>query len=452
MDDDLAPGASYAPAAPASRLLWLSRMRQVVLVVCIAAGVGSAACATTRLVETEHLARVSRMTEAAPRTMSTAEHHASRFDPRTWLRLYDRAHAATDWLSAAQVRVDDERVYAPIKIDVIDDARAITIRGLGRDELDDLRDARPSAAPYLVIDGDSARIEATGADLRAWIDTFIDAVAERHYPAGGVEGRDPRAYLRWSVVGGRPLGRWTIELARHAPIEVSGRLIFDRLSYGLVAWQAWAWRDVSYAEVSNLSGGKTAGAILAATVATVVTGGLDLVIGPPQDPGTWNGTPAPHARDAALLFDASTRRRSTVQVVTQTELAIDAARAAQVHAGITVMARLAQAVDLGLGVGHVQVREPVAADGRFAYVRIGAHLPLDARHRWALPMSIDLGGSFGGKLQQISRARIGVQRRVGERGYVGATVVPTGQRWRESTEPRPAVGLISVGLEGAFAF
>jgi hypothetical protein len=432
------------------------------------------ACTSTRAVLREDLLPAMQANDGRHKVVATTSRGTIRVDPTSKIRLFNARHEASDWLSANDVHVDTRALYAATTFDVAAKARRITIRGLEADDLDELRNTRPEGDAVLEIDthGD-ATLVAPPEQMRGWLDAFIDAVAWRHRADG--DGRvcaetdsspechpvssraEARTHLQFQLVGG-PLGEWTIDLEGHAPIELAGRLIFDRLQLGLATWEGWSWDEVAFAEVRHLSGLKTAGGILGGMVGIVVAAvahvpGFSVSTGEPEDPGTWNGTPAVAGRDAPRLFGSGVRRRATARLVSQAELAIDTLGATQLYTGASVAARLGQLFELGGGCGHVATRDgQELSQGAFAFLRIGVHLPIDAAHRWAIPMSFDLGTGIGGTLESFYRFRIGFQRRLGARSFVALSLLPTAANWDDRTRSYAKLGTLAGSIEAGLAF
>jgi hypothetical protein len=420
----------------------------------------------------------------------------SRIDPMSKVRLFNKQHEPTDWLAANELFAGRGWLYAPATVEVVPYTHQVTMRGLDRATLDDLAATRPKLGTSLTIEEDGAAVvQARGEILDTWLADFIDTVSLRHVPRekhacigrpGGLiecfyihTPHMARVYMRLALACA-PFGTWTFALDRHGELVAGGTQIFDRLENGLDTRKGWRWSDVAYAEVEDISGSKTLGAIigtlaLSAALAVVRGGGRvaarggvpgarfgevrapNINIGSTTTyaPGTWRPELADdEGRAAPMLFGERARRRSIARLVLQTDLAVDAFGATQSFETATASVRLGQLVDFGIGGGHLAVRDGSKFwHGGLLFFRFGAHLPIDAPHRYAIPLSMDIGGGGGEPLGVMWRLRTGLQRRIGDNAFVGAAITPTFLNWKHGGPTENAKRWsLAAGLEAGWTY
>ncbi|MDQ3295463.1 MAG: hypothetical protein M3619_02615, partial [Myxococcota bacterium] len=466
-----------------------------------------AACTSTRLASRADVGPITTRKIGDAHVVETTSPWRSRLDPSSMIRLHRGDGAKSSWLAARDLHVAKDGIYVPAVVDVLDHTVRIQIRGLDQEALGKLSSTRPALGAALEVDSEGTAIaSARGKILRTWIWDFVDAVGLHHLPADHEVCTIRRcvrselqkaayAHLRHEL-DGRPLGTWTLELTHDGSISVAGALLFDRLEPGMGARHGWRWSDVAYVEIEDFSGAKTLGAIVGVTALSIALAPVALVVrggpavlgrrassggggggilgsGPggigngrarlfsgrgdwPRATGSWKPMLAdPAGMAAPALFSARARRRATVQVVATAEAAIDPYGAAHVLDGGVATVRFAPYFELGMGGAHLAAR---TADGWWhgglAFVRMGAHLPIDAAHRYAVPLTIDAGGGGGEQLGFYGRLRWGLQRKLGDRAFVGVMPLsPTMLNWKHGG-PGPAAKRWSVtsGVELGLAF
>ena len=262
----------------------------------------------------------------------------------------------------------------------------------------------------------------------------------------------------------------TAEQGWRAPLYNS-RLI-DMDLFATSTKLGWRWDDVAAIQVRNLSGGKTAGAIVGtAAVAVVVapilllastaggmknggepTGGssgptlegsldtagklVDLAIEADRAHpfGTWEPRLAPSESLASRpLFSTGAQVRSVIRPT----LALDAGAASardSFGTGLVARVRLADVFEIGGGV-----REVWAHDARgwlrstTKVFQTGLHLPLDAGYRFALPLGFEASG--GGHVAHDIRVPWGLRiSSANARWFV--TAMPATPQWMRTTDQK----------------
>ena len=132
--------------------------------------------------------------------------------------------------------------------------------------------------------------------------------------------------------------------------------------------------------------------------------------------------------DAVPIFAARERRRAVVALIAD---AGSSSGNGWLVSGATAGVRFGRLFDLQLGFRHAFRRgakspmaialngdppEVASRDGTFVVARFGFHIPIDAHHRVAIPMSVDVGGGTG----SYFRANLGLRYRLSDRLYLGA--------------------------------
>jgi len=255
-------------------------------------------------------------------------------------------------------------------------------------------------------------------------------------------------------------GRWTDWLDADA-LYVDAHAVFtDGELRGAPARVGWRWADVDTAEVQSVSGLRTlwgfvgtlavsaslvplagtpvmtpaalAPALAGPALSTARWGGAQLVraVAPRREgaPGTWRPALAGDvARDARPLFAGGAQRRAVARLVIAADVAAtlggggrDPLGVDRLIDGVTVAARFGELVEVGGSVRHVAgrglEREGVWSSAPAGAFYLGGHFAVDAHHRVAIPLGVELGGSSAGG---FVRARAGVRVRVKDEWFVG---------------------------------
>jgi hypothetical protein len=125
--------------------------------------------------------------------------------------------------------------------------------------------------------------------------------------------------------------------------------------------------------------------------APAVAGGAEA--SPPESPA------APESAPAARLFEGSIRRTSQIEFVGHAEAGTELVRVEGYTGSLVLGLRIRETFEIGGGVRHVLAPLPPGRDdeldsGLVGFGRIGAHLWVDDRHWFALPLSIDAGAGY----------------------------------------------------------
>ncbi len=421
----------------------------------------------------------------------------TRLDPTSAIRFQNAKGDWSDWIAGDAMHVTNGWVYKNAVADVLDFATRIEIRELDPEMQQAVAVSRPSEGTTLVIEPDgTAVVTGPSAALHRWIRSFFEVVHATH-PGDTAQCTGPRdiqdacarntAYdhVRYTL-NGAPLGVWTVYFDNRIPIELAGELLYNRLEHGLGTRFGWRLEDAERAEVRSLSGSLTLGAIVGTSALAVAllpvaalargsslfpgdgprTGGsawgsgssnvtasdlLDLggaAGGDDDPPGTWKPALADQAGlDAPKLFKSSARRKAIVQLVATASANVDSRRGSYLVQGGAAVARFRQLFEVGMGGLHlVSSRHGDLRNDAIVHARFGLHLPLDAAHRVAIPLSLDLGGGGGEPLGVFFRFNWGLRIKLSEHAFVGvAPATPTLLNWKH--DPTRRKGSISSGVE-----
>ena len=347
------------------------------------------------------------------------------------------------------------------------------------------------AGRSLVSCGDGC-LELRAADLASWMDDFMLAVARAHdgpyhlWPntrrcgATGPPHRQLRTplecereendsehavrHLAWELAG-RPLGRWRFQTSADAwSVPLEGEQLLDALALGLPGTDLARWSDVRGVAVTNVSGGKSFGAIVVTLLLSVAVMPLALlgkVPGPfgevsnasasvvarsgPEGGGHVDATGAasivrpahglPESVAARRLFDFTARRRGWVMVVPTLETGTDITRLDGLAEGGALVLRFLNVGEVGGGALHVVTTAPGGelVHSAVGFFRTRLHFDVDAARRWALVLGLDAGA--GGDVSSFVRFAVGLRARVAGDLFLGLSLFdPT----YSSDQGRPA--------------
>ncbi len=388
-----------------------------------------------------------------------------RLDANSDLRFQRRDGSWTPWRSAAELWVNREGVLIPYAV-AGENLDGVAITGLEDTEIEELL-----AADFALENGALVR----KGRVRDWLTGYV---AAHPIPNGtwGFRAND---------------GTWFEGLtgAHVAKVARDGIAVNDGLR----------WSDMVSAEVKNVSGSKTLVGVVAVTAVAVSIvplvlltkgkiGELPLRVGgavvetgarvavhasfhgccyvasgptaskssptvvPRAEEGTtlWTAGYEPPAGDGAhRLFSSNARRRATIRVGAAFDYAAPVAQHGAWAASLGGLIRFMDLVDLGVGVRSLGVG---AASDRFFFARVGMHAELDARRRFALPLSIDLGG--GGPVNFHARVNFGLRVRVVDAWWLGIHPFnPTYTRYEPGSRlaGMPYLGFPTM-IETTFAF
>jgi hypothetical protein len=353
-----------------------------------------------------------------------------RIDPNSEIRFERTDGTWTVWRHASDLWVNDDGVLFPYFAKVGDLDR-LRVEGLTVVDLDELR----------VAAGDDNVIEYGGA-------------AELTGDVGPVLTR----FLASRT--GASSGTWAFRTRDGVWFDsVTGAALPRMMREGLVAYDGLRFADMRSAKVKNLNGGKTlVGVVAVSAVAVGLAAVIVLTKGKlvPKFPwktvdavaeaaargvvhaavrlpgrccGSSGGTtytkppgpvaeieptsptgpayPLPSTDDAHRLFDGIDRRRANIRFGAAIDFGTSLARHNSWSGNAVGLLRITDLFELGGGLGLIGSGNHV---DRVYLGRVGLHAELDARRHFAVPFSIDLGGSstvaFHARLNLGLRVRI----------------------------------------------
>jgi len=389
-----------------------------------------AACTSTSSVPAGSMTAMQSPT-ADTTVLRDADGEPIRLDANSELRFERTDGSWTPWRSAAELWANREGVLIPYLVRASDLERA-AVAGASEADEDDLRAAA----------GPNDHTEYNGNDLvmhgaiAPWLARYV---ASHPTPSGtwSFRAKDGTWFQNFAGV--------YVPKVAHDGVRVNDGLRFS---------------DMTSAEVKNVSGGKTLVGVAAVTAVAVaivplvvltkgelgkipfnvgaavvetgarvavhasfhgccVSGGkaAPTVYRKSDDGGGSLWTPGyepPGSDGAHRIFTSNARRRATVRL----GAIFDYASAVTLHgpwsATIAGMIRFTDLVDLGAGVRALGVG---SASDRIVFARVGVHAELDAHRRFALPLSVDLGG--GGPVTFHGRINFGLRVRVVDAWWIG---------------------------------
>ena len=462
-----------------------------------------AACTTTHVVPRSELAAIATPRPVDSVVLQSTSVWKTRLDPAAHIRFRNRAGKWSDWIAGDQLFVGKHAIYTAAKIDLLDFATQIDIHGLAERDREVLELARPVGASVSFLPDGTAVMETSSdskavaggssAIMKRWIASFFEAM-RAHYPAPRDTPPLPcgspadYCYLRYTL-GGKPFGRWTVHLPGPTELELAGEALYKGMDDGLATRSGYRWGEIDAAEVESLSGSLTLTAIVGTTALAIALAPAALLLRGVPTPGIkggGSGIPVPgggggpeHARGswdpdvladrdgitAPALFGAAARRKAIVQIAATAEASVGVLGEHAVVEGGAAVVRLGQAFEVGVGGLHFALAERLwpknvartAADddaeqpmplpsGGIAFFRLGAHLPIDAAHRVAVPLSIDVGGGGGEALGVFTRLNWGVRIAIDRFAFVGVMpLTPSFFNWKHDQTLRR--GSVSSGLE-----
>lgn len=369
-----------------------------------------------------------------------------RIDPNSVIQLRNANGAWTPQLWGRDLHVDGTGVWVEkANVRPVRFADQIEITGAPDDLIAALAASQP-ASGELRQAGDTVVIAADRSALGAW----IAAVSP------GPKVHSIRVH--------------TAEQGWRAPLYNSRLADMDLLATSTKL--GWRWDEVAAIKVQNLSGGKTAAAIVGTAAVAVVlapvlllagtAGGMRNYDGPTRGSsgptvrgtldtagtlvdlavtadrahpmGTWAPQLAPaESVSAKPLFSTGAQWRSAIRPT----LAMDAGAASDrdsLGTGLVARVRLGDVFEIGGGV-----REVWAHDTRgwlrstTKVFQVGLHLPLDAGYRFALPWSFEASG--GGHVAHDLRMPWGL-RYTSASGRYFVTAMPATPQWMRTTSQR----------------
>ena len=400
----------------------------------------------------------------------TIDRWRERIDPNTKLRFHSGVAGWTARLSGGDLYVDAGGAWIDQQVPLSELADVVRISGLSPDAEAQLEETRPRDA-RLERDDDGwrvsgsmlggwlgefekavARLDPAGASVVVCGSPCVAATRRQ------LTGDDALMYSLRIVHSGEPLGTWRVYSKRQGWLPpVHGVALLALLDAGRATRVGWRWHDVDTIEVENISGGKTLGAIIGTAAASVLLVPVGLVLqgvsssvghggagassganavgaagniasrlgagGAGETAGSWTPELASTPDlGAGRMFSTGSR----VRAVARLTLSLDgmvARRGQLIGTGVLARVRFGDVCEIGGGVRFLAAHDtmPVpnglalaTSDDQHGWSRaatgvfqIGAHLPLDAGFRVAIPLGFE--ASSGGVIEHDLRVTWGLR-------------------------------------------
>ena len=401
-----------------------------------------------------------------------------RIGPNTQLRLRSTDGTWSDRLEGRDLHVDQRGVWIDSGVlRIAQYADEIELIGATPELLEVIEHTRPPAGS-LLQDGEAWRMVGGVDPLRSWlveleaaltptgnarrvVEMCIDRVTCSSLSSADEQVRAHYAAFDVRVAAIRihtPQQGWRLPLYR-------SRMI-DALRIGITSKIGWPWERVAAIEVENLSGGKTLAAIVGTMAVAVVVLPVALLFRsvpaaqgfrPRGSQGVRlagdtvealaragnAGMPVRGAWEPELASAESIRAKpmfslgAQVRSILRPTLAIDtgAAKAGDlVGTGLVAKLRFVDVFEIGGGVRFVGIRQAGGWRSSVTHVfAMGTHLPLDAAHRFALPIGFEASG--GGAIAHDVRLPWGF-RYTPHGGRWFGTLQPATPAWMRTTSEK----------------
>jgi hypothetical protein len=370
--------------------------------------------------------------------VQTTETWKERIDPNTGLRFKNANGDWSDEVPARSLHVDAAGAWVDRDEQLSQVANRVRITHIAPEVANRIASVRPDTG-HVTYDDDGMILDAPAPELTRWLDNAELAVArldpiERIPGADALDGDAVKLYALRYRKKGAPLGEWSLySMSRGWLPPIHGTDILDALHGRLSTRLGWRWDQIANVKVTNISGGKTLGAMIGCAALSVALlpfalvgrgagsignlsgghagggggGGIPPIggdIGTDASPkGTW---------DPELPVDASSlhaKRLFTpladVRAIVEPTLTFEGAMSRDMRsAGIDAKLRLGQVFEIGGAVREVEAMRVTSTTGAFV---MGVHLPLDAGMHVALPLGFEVGG--GGDIALDLRLPWGVR-------------------------------------------
>jgi hypothetical protein len=394
--------------------------------------------------------------------VNTTTRWQERIDPNTslWLQRGDGAWSRE--LHGRELHGDARGLWIDSHVQVGRHADRVDLVGADVDLLDALEARRPPDAE-LYQEGETWSLRGSADAMRLWI-----AAIEADVDAGSFA----HDITLQSIQIHTPHG-WR-------PPLYHSRLI-DGLRMEFHAKVGWEWNEIAAVVVQNLSGGKTLGAIVGSVALSVVAipfafvarGGsyARQVQGPRPAPLTASanvlnaiGAAAESAKPIATwtprlgsseslhakpLFSTGAKVRAIVRPTLSLDGSL-ASKGDRYSTGVIARARFVDAFELGAGVRQVFSRtNDVWTRSTTPVIQLGAHLPLDAGFRFAIPLAAEV--SFGGAVRYELQLPWGL-RYTSASGRYFVTAQPVTPSWLRTTTTPNGRFAWSASTELGFSF
>lgn len=427
-----------------------------------------------------------------------------RIDPNTRLWLRNTDGTWSDRLEARDLHVDQRGLWVDRGVlRIANYADEVELVGVTPELLAVIEEARP-AAGELIQDGEAWRMRGSVDSLRRWLEALeaeltptgnarrVVAMCVDQVACGSLSDADARARARYAAFDVR-----LAQIRIHTPQQgwrqplYRSRLI-DALRIGVTSKVGWPWERVAAIQVENLSGGKSLAAIVGTMAVAVVVLPIAMVADsmPGQgfrpnssggsggsggsgvrlaggvvdvleraDTASSHGAPMRGAWQPELASTESVRAkpmfstRAQVHAIIRPTLALDTSVAKTgdlVGTGLIAKLRLMDVFEIGGGVRLVGTRDDRGWHTSTTHVfAMGTHLPLDAAHRFALPIGFEASG--GGNIAHDVRIPWGF--RVTQRsGRWFGTVMPATPAWMRTTSEKTGRWTLNGSVEVGVTF
>ncbi|MGE0547297.1 MAG: hypothetical protein AB7O24_30750 [Kofleriaceae bacterium] len=326
----------------------------------------------------------------------------------------------------------------------------------------------------------SIHIVAGHGVFDTWLKTFLIEAARDRFgiqtrcePSCAYQAQATLERLSDNPAGA--FGRWAFSNPHDGWRAIPHEQLPWAVRSGVAVPEELFWRDIHSADISNLSGARTLGAIAAGTAlagpatAAGLIGGSGFVLPAPPDlptldvtmghglrPGAmtqWYSGPAPSQLvQPQPLFTRWSQIRSIVDPAIAFEVGRDpfASGSEMLEGSAVLTVRLAGVLETGF-VARYAVSDAGGFDVVAGLFRIGGHLNLDINERFAVPFGIELGATS--EVETTFRSYLGLRVRLAEHWFLGA--FPCNPVWTDLTttvSARPRSWRFPSTLELGFAF
>lgn len=430
--------------------------------------------------------------------VTTKTRWKERIDPNTRLRLRNTDGTWSDRIDGRALHVDQRGLW--IAGGVLQLARytdEVELVGVTPEVLAVIERTRPPAGE-LRQDGDAWRMLGGTGPLRSWlgaleaaltpsgnarrvVDMCIDRVA-----CSSLAGADDQVRAFYEAVDVRlaSIRIHTAPQGWRAPLY-NWRLI-DALRIGVTSKIGWPWERVAAIEVENVSGGKTLAAIIGTMAVAVAVLPVALMVrGGPLAQGRTPSSGGQGARLAGDTLDVLARAGNAgnaglpargawepelataeslgakpmfstgaqVRSILRPTLALDTGAAKTgdlVGTGVIAKLRLMDVFEIGGGVRLIGTRDERGWRTSVTHVfAMGTHLPLDAGHRFALPIGFEASG--GGAVAHDVRVPWGF-RYTPHGGRWFGTLQPATPAWMRTTSEKTGRWTLNGSVELGVTF
>ena len=417
-----------------------------------------------------------------------------RIDPNTRLRLRNADGTWSDRLEGRELHVDQRGVWVDSGVlQIARYADEVELVGATPELLAVIEQTRPPAG-VLRQDGEAWRMLGGVDSLRSWLVALERAVTSTRnarrviamcvdrLACSSLDPADEQVRAHYAAFDVRFL-----EIRIHTPQQgwrpplYDSRLI-DALRIGVTSKIGWPWERVAAIEVENLSGGKTLAAIVGTMAAAIVvlpvamlfrgvptargwkpSGGRGVTLAGDTLEGLAragnSGMSARGAWEPELASTESIRAKpmfstgAKVRSFVRPTLALDTGAAKTgdlVGTGLIAKLRLMDVCEIGGGVRLVGTRDERGWRSSVTHVfAMGTHLPLDAGHRFALPIGFEASG--GGAIAHDVRLPWGF-RYTPHGGRWFGTLQPATPAWMRTTSERTGRWTLNGSVELGVSF